>query len=55
LSTLADSISQLTEDIAARCGDDCLYDGQYHEDAVARDERFHWEEEMRCLEVHCGL
>ena len=59
LSTLADSVSQLTGDItasiAARYDNDRLCQGQYHEDAVARDEMFHWEEEMKCLETQCGL
>ena len=59
LSTLVDSFSQLTGDIAAslavECEDDHLCHGQYREDAVARDERFHWEEEMKCLEIQCGL
>lgn len=58
-STLADSVSQLTGDIAAsiaaRYEGDYLYHDQYHEDAVARDEKFHWEEEMKCLEIQCGL
>ena len=59
ISTLADSISQMTGEIAAsitaRYESDHLNQGQYHEDAVARDERFDWEEEMKCLEVQCGL
>lgn len=59
LSTLADSFSQMTGDIAASlavdCEDDHLRHGQYREDAVARDESFHWEEEMKCLEIQCGL
>jgi len=59
LSTLADSISQLTGDIAAsftaHYENDHLCQGQYHDDAVARDEKFHWEEEMKCLENQCGL
>jgi hypothetical protein len=59
ISNAFNSISQLTGDIAASIAagyeSGYLDQGQYHEDAVARDVRFHWEEEMRCLEVQCGL
>ena len=59
ISNLTGSITQFTGELAAllaaHCENENWGQSQYEEDAVARDERFDWEEEMRSLEVQCGV
>lgn len=59
ISNLTGSITQFTGELAASLaahyGNENWGQSQYEEDAVARDERFDWEEEMRSVEMQCGV